>query len=353
MHIIRCRYYEATGVQTYSCETWRIITEGNGQHLVETHLEAILHFYLSQSVSENHAVRTAVLHCIGELGRKIPSELIESYQEDIAACLMRTIKDPCWPVREATCYCYTALIPLFPTKYLSLIKDLLPSLLEVLGDFIPSTRQSAAFALSDLAKVYQDKVLDGIFVEVKRRITQVQEQKAVPVYDDPAIHAAFYGVVKCQELVVPGEKEVSAPSAPSVNSLSQPWMRTDGCVYLLAELSQNPIAHSRIVEIIPLLSEAVRIRHYSQHIQLFETICRALPLIAKGVGKKVFKPQLHLFIEMLFYSLEHPNIATARAAKESLIELVQFLGRDIMRLRIENFDQLLLPKFDDVCTSIQ
>ena len=94
-------------------------------------------------------------------------------------------------------------------------------------------------------------------------------------------------------------------------------------------------------------------KHYSQHVQLFETVCRALPLVAKGIGKKDFKASFHLFIQMLFYSLNHANLATSRAAKECLLELVQVLGKGIVRYRIENFDVLLLPKFDEVCTSIQ
>ncbi|KAI6652662.1 hypothetical protein LOD99_4445 [Oopsacas minuta] len=344
------RYYEATGVLTYSSETWRIVTAEKGQSLVETHLEAILHFYLSQSVSENHAARTAVLHCIGELGRKLPSDNLEIYQVDICSCLLRTLKDPCWPVREATCYCITAMLPLSPHIYLNQISEMLPALFDMLGDFIPTTRQSAAFTLADLVKVFKDKVLVDVFREIKLRIVQVEEQKLVPVYDDATVPPNFYGIFR-SSAIVPGEKEISQPDL--INSISQPWMRTDGCVYLIAELSQNQITHKYIFEVLQLLSEAVRHKHYSQHIQLFETICRALPLVAKGIGKKEFKKYFHLFIEMLFYSLNHANLATSRAARESLLELVQVLGIEIVRYRIENFDSLLLPKFDDVCTSIQ
>lgn len=320
---------------------------------METHLEAILYFYLSQSTSENHAARTAVLQCIGELGRKIPSHLLEKYQADISSCLLRTLKDVCWPVREASCYCITAMLPLFPGVYQAHIGELLPALFEVLGDFIPTARQSAAFALADLVKVFQDKVLGEVFREVKQRVLLVRDQKVLPVYDDSSVPPDLYGV--CQNFdvpLVPGEKETTTPYPPAIN-LSQPWMRTDGCVYLIAELSQNPITHKDIIEVLQLLSEAVTCKHYSQHVQLFETVCRALPLVAKGIGKKDFKASFHLFIQMLFYSLNHANLATSRAAKECLLELVQVLGKGIVRYRIENFDVLLLPKFDEVCTSIQ
>ena len=348
-----CRYYEATGVQTYSSETWRLVTAGEGQALVETHLEAILHFYLSQSVSENHAARTAVLQCIGELGRKIHSDLLKPYQLDISSCLLRTLKDPCWPVREATCYCLTSMVPLFPSVYSSLINELLPALLEVLGDFIPATRQSAAFALADLVKVYKDKVLGDIFREIKERVVSVKEQKEVPVYDDAFVPPAFYGIMSTDIPIIPGEKESSKHDPTTANSLSQPWMQTDGCVYLIAELSQNAIAHKEIIEVLQLLAEAAKFQHYAQHIQLFETMCRALPVLAKGIGKKEFKTHFHLFIDMLFYSLNHANLATSRAARESLLEIVQVLGRGVVRYRIENYDPFLIPKFDEVCTSIQ
>ena len=344
-----CRYYEATGIQTYSSETWRLVTTGEGQALVETHLESILHFYLSQAASENHAVRTSVMQCIGELGRKIHSDLLKPYQKDIAACVVRTLRDPCWPVREATCYCIISMVPLVPSVYLTLINELLPALLEVLGDFIPAARQSAAFALADLVKVYKDRVLGDIFREIKERIVLVREQKEVPVYDDAVVPPAFYGIISSDKYVVPGEKENPA----TVNSVSQPWMKADGCVYLIAELSQNPITHKEIIEILHLLAEAAKLKHYAQHIQLFETICRALPVIARGIGKKDFKAYLHLYIDMLFYSLNHSNLATSRAARESLLSLIQVLGKGIVRYRIEDYDPLLIPKFDEFCTSIQ
>ena len=325
------------------------MTAGDGQALVETHLEAILHFYLSQSTSENHAARTAVLQCVGELGRKVHPDLLKPYQLDIAACVIRTLKDPCWPVREATCYCITSMVPLFPSVYLTSINELLPALLEVLGDFIPAARQSAAFALADIVKVYKDKVLGDIFREIKERVGLVREQKEVSVYDDAFIPPAFYGIMSSDIPVVPGEKETPT----TVNSLSQPWMRTDGCVYLIAELAQNPIAHKEIIEVLPLLAEATKFKHYAQHIQLFETICRAVPVIAKGIGKKDFKIYFNLFIDMIFYSLNHANLATSRAARESLSDLIQVLGRGIVRYRIEDYDPLLIPKFDEFCTSIQ
>lgn len=75
------------------------------------------------------------------------------------------------------------------------------------------------------------------------------------------------------------------------------------CVYLLAELSQIPEAVSSVATALPLVAEACRHRHYTQHMTFLETVCKQLPLLAKGLGKKVFKTVLEDFFEPIFYAL--------------------------------------------------
>ena len=83
----------------------------------------------------------------------------------------------------------------------------------------------------------------------------------------------------------------------------QPWELCDGCVYLINELSSIPEACTPVDSILPSLAKSLQHKHYTSHLVLYETVCKVLPNIAKGIGKKLFKSRLHLFLDPLFYSL--------------------------------------------------
>jgi hypothetical protein len=72
---------------------------------------------------------------------------------------------------------------------------------------------------------------------------------------------------------------------------------------LLAELATIPQISLHLTSVLPLLAEACTKRHYSAHLNFLETICKNLPIIARGVGKKNFKAQLESFFEPVFYAL--------------------------------------------------
>lgn len=75
------------------------------------------------------------------------------------------------------------------------------------------------------------------------------------------------------------------------------------CLYLASELAGIPEAAPNILECLPLMSEAVRHKHYTSHVTLLETLCKTLPHMAKGLSKRVFKSHLHLFLDAIFYAL--------------------------------------------------
>ena len=126
----------------------------------------------------------------------------------------------------------------------------------------------------------------------------------------------------------------------------QPWELCDGCVYLIAELSSITDAAQKIVNVLPALSKALSYKHYTAHLVLHESLCKVLPIIAKGIGKKYFKPNLHLFFDSLFYSLESENALTASAASQCLNQLSQFLGPNILRGRVEEYNPSYLRALD-------
>jgi hypothetical protein len=65
------RYYVAEGVKIYSNESWRIVHEDKGKETLCKYAAEVCDFYISQSRADNHAVREAACHCIGELCNKV------------------------------------------------------------------------------------------------------------------------------------------------------------------------------------------------------------------------------------------------------------------------------------------
>lgn len=74
-------------------------------------------------------------------------------------------------------------------------------------------------------------------------------------------------------------------------------------MYLASELAGIPDAAMEVTSCLPLVAEAVQYRHYAAHVALLETLCKTLPHLAKGLGKKVFKNHLSLFLDSIFYAL--------------------------------------------------
>ena len=74
------------------------------------------------------------------------------------------------------------------------------------------------------------------------------------------------------------------------------------CIHLLAELSQQKSMADKVSSLLPAVAEPVRHRHYDrQHLSLLETLLCRIPHIARGLGKRLFKRHLELFLDHMFY----------------------------------------------------
>ena len=65
----------------------------------------------------------------------------------------------------------------------------------------------------------------------------------------------------------------------------EPWEAADGAARALAELAAGA-APAAVPEFLPALAEAARADHFRRCRQLQETVWRALPRIAAGLGKR-------------------------------------------------------------------
>ncbi|XP_077991642.1 uncharacterized protein LOC144445871 [Glandiceps talaboti] len=359
------RYYVAEGVRIYSQETWRRVTGNRGKELVETYIKDTVGYYISQTEADNHAVREAACACIAELGSKIDKNCVRPYVDPLLLALLVCFKDDSWPVRDAACIACGNFVFCFPDESKNHMEPLYPLFFGNLQDNIPSVRQGAAVALSSVAKAYGKESADLLFAKIREGIQDLDKQSSTTEkYENLEKGPATFGVVKKlrdndMELHTDKQMYSCGSLAPKMGTgrsggcmdhqfrrPAEPWELCDGCVILLTELSTIQTSIAKVSELLPFVAEAARKCHYTQHVQFLETVCKILPTIAKNIGKRYFKPHIEVFIDPIFYSLSCDNALTSSAASQCLNQLSQFLGPNILRGRVEQYNPSYLEKLE-------
>ncbi|XP_071081412.1 uncharacterized protein [Haliotis cracherodii] len=362
------RYYVAEGVRIYSQETWKLITHGVGKSLVEKYIKNVVEFYIAQTEADNHAVREAACACIAELGSKVEKTLVSPNIPQLLAALVVCFNDDSWPVRDAACVACGNFVKCFPEESRGTMPELYPLFFSNLEDNIPSVRQGAALALAHVVQAYGEESLSVILPKLRAGLEGVEHQAAcVEKYGGLDKGPATYGVVKHlrdndMELHTDQQMYSCGSLAPKMGRGSrgggcmdhkfrkppEPWEMADGCVHLLAELSPQQPHHQKLAELLPVMSQTADRHHYTQHVAFLETVCKQIPNIAKGLGKRAFKPHLEQFMDSLFYSLSCDNILTSTAASQCLSQLSAFLGPSILRGRVEQHNPRYLEQLNQV-----
>ncbi|KAK7103966.1 uncharacterized protein [Littorina saxatilis] len=360
------RYYVAEGVRIYSQETWRQVTQGHGKEYVEKYIDNVVEYYVQATDSDNHAVREAACACIAELGSKIDKSAVSPHVTKLLETLLICFNDDSWPVRDAACVACGNFVLCFPEESKDKLPALYPLFFNNLQDNIPSVRQGAALALVNVVKAYGESSYETVLGKVNEGFEGLENQPATSEkYTSLDTAPATYSVAKQlrdndMELHTDKQMYSCGSLAPKMGrgrgggcmdhkfrKPSEPWELADGCVTLLAELSLIAAVAPEVTKLMPLLGKACNKRHYTHHINFLETVCKQLPNLAKGLGKRQFKTHLELFLEPIFYSLESDNALTSAAARQCLTELSHFLGDGIMRGRVEQFD----PKYINLLES--
>ncbi|XP_031559428.1 uncharacterized protein LOC116295668 [Actinia tenebrosa] len=357
------RYYVAEGVRIYSQQTWKMVMGTEGKQLVEKYIKETVDFYINQTKADNHAVREAACSCIAELGIKVNPDCTRTYVKDLLDALIVCFKDDSWPVRDAACVACGNFILCFPEKCKSHMEELYPLFFTNLEDNIPSVRQGAAISLANVVKAYGKEETAVVFQKVKSGLKEVETQKEnTEKYSGLEKGPATFGVVKKlrdndMELHTNKQMYSCGSLAPKMGRGGgcmdhlfkrppEPWEITDGCICLVVELADNAKNHKEVVEVLPLIAKAAGYRHYTQHPYLLETVCKQLPVLAKRLGKRMFKQYLELFFESIFYSVTSDNNLTSVAASECLSLLGQLLGPSILRGRVEIYNPRFLTLLD-------
>lgn len=356
------RYYVAEGVRIYSQETWRQVTGTAGKDLVEKYVSYTVDYYTLATESDNHAVREAACACIAELAAKINPQAICPYVERLLNTLLVCFQDDSWPVRDAACLACGNFILCFPDESRAALPSLYPMFFHNLEDPIPSVRQGAASSLANVVRAYGQEALATVMEKVTTGLKCVRNQPAeTERYRDMDRGQASFGVVKRlrdNDPELHSDKEMYscgslAPrmgrggcSDPKFRRPSQPWELADGCVYLLSEISQIPELSRPVFTALPLVGEACQYRHYTHHVVFLETVCKQLPLLAKGIGKKAFKSSVEEFLDPIFYALECENALTSSAASQCLNQIGTLLGPSILRAKVERHNPKYLHHLD-------
>jgi hypothetical protein len=282
----------------------------------------------------------------------VSHDVLSPHVSELVKVLLECFKDDSWPVRDAACLACGNFMSSFPTECHPWLAELLPLFTGSLEDSMPSVRQGAAASLATLVTVYGSEVEEEVMTVMRERIPLAASQPLTHTLHagvDP--RPAVFGVVRrvpegTEDLSHTDQQMYSCGSlAPKMrrggcmdthfHKPAEPWEKTEGCIHLLAELSQQKPMTDKVSSLLPAVAEVTRHRHYRQHLSLLETLLHRLPHIARGLGKRTFKRHLELFLDGIFYGATSDTALVKAAAEDCLIQLSQHLGPISLRGRVE------------------
>ncbi|XP_046749618.1 uncharacterized protein LOC124413223 isoform X2 [Diprion similis] len=350
------RYYVAEGVRNYSQETWRQVTGPDGKALVERFVNETVNYYIKTTQSDNHAVREAACSCIAELATKIDSECVRPHVQQLLSALGICFQDDFWPVRDAACLACGSLIQTFPQESQKALPSLYPMFFRNLEDPIASVRQDAAIGLSNIVRAYGTSALAEVHPRMVAGLNGVRNQPdSSLLFSEPnsKLNTNYTSTRRCPQVAdptddVPMYKYNRHTDLDHVKRKpSEPWELADGCLHLLGELAMiGGPALNVVTEILPLLAEISKLRHYSNHLQLLENLCKTLPIICTSIGKKYTKSLVQDFFDSIFYALESENALTSSAASQCLNTLSSLIGPSILRAKVQSYNPSYLHHLD-------
>lgn len=364
------RYYVAEGVRLYSQETWRLATtndndgsgnEGEGRELVARCAPAVVNYYILQSKADNHAVREAACACIAELMAKVDKETVAPYVPRLLKALMLCFKDASWPVRDAACLACGRAVKAFPQESIVILDELYKLWFSHLWDNIYSVREDSAIALGDAARAYGEQAVRRICDKVEEMLPMAKQQPADSKKAAGLENTTLFGVAAERAKRANDPELHTDKTMFSCGSLApklqrgggcvdhgfarekEPWEASDGAVYMLRELSavtnnggSGSGESAAVAAFLPTLAEISRLCHFSHCLTLQENIWKQLPIIARNIGKKAFKPHLEAFLQPMFRGVECGHRLCEAAAGRCIGDLRDIIGPNIFAGRLDD-----------------
>ena len=126
----------------------------------------------------------------------------------------------------------------------------------------------------------------------------------------------------------------------------EPWEASDGTVFLLRELAA--VTPAAVAERLPALAQLAGMQHFEHAPKLRETVWSCLPVIARRVGKKVFKGQVDLFLDPLFKDLRCEAQLCRCAAGKCVAALRDWFGMSVLAGRLDDWQKRQLMMCRDI-----
>jgi hypothetical protein len=356
------RYYVAEGVRNYSLETWKNVVDDKGIELVLQNAKHISEFYISQCLADNHAVREAACHCISEICMKVATvdkDPFRPFISDLLGALIDCFKDQSWPVRDSACISCGKFIQRFPEECKDRREELYDLWKAHLSDNIASVREHSAMAIIDAMDAFEDEIVDLIKAELKENLMKAKTDQTAESHKNAGLsNTSTYGVAK----PVDNEEEKHADQqmfscgslAPKLKRgggcmdhgftrAKEPWEHSDGCIYLLRELSGSKRA-ALLANYLDSLSELAYVDHFKHSAHMKENLFKSVTKIMQNLKKK-FRPFLELFLDALFRNVGNSNRNCAAAAEDCLLAMEKQLGENIFKAVLEKENPGYVDKF--------
>ena len=270
--------------------------------------------------------------------------------------------DESWPVRDEACLACGTFCLAYPEECRPELPVLFSRWTEQLTDQIWSVREDAAVALGDAIEAYGASMFDQVMEVLKKDLPSARDQPAMTREEyklrqnDIQSHtnSQLYSCGSLAPKLRKGGAGRIGCSSCLMTRPKAPWEATDGCIYLIRELtvrlcnssSSSSPSHAAaaltddiLVPILTELADSCRVKHFPQSDDLRSTLWKNLPIIANALGKQRFKrTYLHLFMEMMIDNLDektHASQLSVHAAGQCAEELSSLVGRGVFRGRLE------------------
>jgi hypothetical protein len=320
------RYYLAQGVRLYSQTTWRQTVGEEGRELLVRYMDNVVAYYAEAAKADNHAVREAACQCIAELATRLgDKEAVRPHVRALLAPLIDCFKDMSWPVRDAACTACAHFVAEFPdetaaapsaaddddssTSAASVLDDLYRMWLAHLSDNIQSVRENAAVALAHVLPALggADALERHVMPTLRAELGSVFEQRADSQLNAQLGNVTQFGVAKPHEhgqgngdggddddarhtdqqmyscgSLAPKLKRGAGCMDHGFARPKEPWESTDGCMFLLRELSANFASH--IESLLGELARIAGVRSFAHYYYMHQTLWNAVAVIAKRIN---------------------------------------------------------------------
>lgn len=364
------RFYLAQGVKLYSHDSWRQVFQDTGLQLVTQNVGPICRYYIKMCDANNHVVREGACQAVAELATKLSVHAPDQFQPYVSMllqALLMCFHDESWPVRDEASLACGLFCKAYPDECREELNMLWERWTEQLTDQIWSVRENAAVALGDAVQAYGKEIADNCLTLVKKLLPSAKDQQPMTMEEykdkqnDIAAHtdAQLYS---CGSLAPKMSKKSGAGRIGcgncGVTRPKAPWEATDGCVYLLRELttvgcgegnsnSDLTMTDEVLLPLLTELADVCRVQHFPQGDDLRATLWRQLPSMAMALGKQRFKRlYLDIFLDLLMSNLQRTTASalSKHAAGQCAEELAQLVGTPIFRGRLDDYQQVTFDK---------